>query len=66
MCTQTELLTIKNPNLSNIQFFGCDAYVKTLSQIKKWNDRCKRYMYACTYMVMHVINIDCATKWKEN
>jgi len=34
---------MKKPDLSNIQLFGCNAYVKTLGQIKKLDDRCKKY-----------------------
>ncbi|UYV80734.1 hypothetical protein LAZ67_19001563, partial [Cordylochernes scorpioides] len=36
-----ELWFIKRPNLSNLQLFSCEVYVKTLKHIKKLEDRNK-------------------------
>ncbi|UYV80232.1 K02A2.6-like, partial [Cordylochernes scorpioides] len=43
--TPAELWFNKRPNLSNLQLFGCEAYVKTLKHIKKLEDRSKKYTF---------------------
>ncbi|UYV84088.1 hypothetical protein LAZ67_X001141 [Cordylochernes scorpioides] len=43
--TPAKLWFNKRPNLSNLQLFGCEAYVKTLKHIKKLEDRSKKYTF---------------------
>ncbi|UYV70659.1 hypothetical protein LAZ67_8000192, partial [Cordylochernes scorpioides] len=43
--TPAELWFNKRPNLSNLQLFGCEAYVNTLKHIKKLEDRSKKYTF---------------------
>lgn len=43
--TPMENLTFKKPNSSRLQIFGCNAYTKTITPLKKLDDRCKKYIF---------------------
>lgn len=44
-CTPAEMWFSRKPNLSNLQLFGCTAFAKSLVQIKKLDDRCKKLIF---------------------
>lgn len=43
--TPFENWTSQRPNLSRLHIFGCNAYARTLTSLKKLDDRCKKYIF---------------------
>lgn len=43
--TPVEKWTLRKPNLSNLQVFGCNAYAKVLGQTKKLDERSRKYIF---------------------
>ncbi|KYN02905.1 Copia protein, partial [Cyphomyrmex costatus] len=44
-CTPIEIWEHIKPDLSRLQLFGCDAYSKVLSPLKKLDERCEKYIF---------------------
>lgn len=43
--TPLENWTSQKPDLTRLHIFGCNAYTKTLTPLKKLDDRCKSYIF---------------------
>ena len=43
--TPSEMWYKTKPNLSNLKLFGCSAFAKTLGQLKKLDDRSKKFIF---------------------
>lgn len=44
-CTPIELWCGEKPDLNKLKIFGCDAYAKTLTHLKKWDERSVKMIF---------------------